>query len=219
MNEKKITGQRFGIYLAGMIILAMGITLNTEAGLGSSAIISVPYTISQGTGLSFANLTLALYCVFVAAEFIINGKNRRIADILQIPLSIVFTRFLALFKLMLAYQPGHFARDLITLLAGMILTGIGAAITVDMQLIPNPGDGIVSCIANRIHKELGFTKNCVDLCCVAISLILGTIFGSPLLGVGLGTIISMVGVGRVIAVFNHTMKDRLCTLAGIDSRT
>ena len=215
MSKNRSMVWRVVIYLLGMIVLAMGITLNTEAGLGSSAIISVPYTISLGTGLSFANLTLALYCLFVAAEFIINGKNRRVVDILQIPLSIVFTRFLALFKLMLGYQPGNFARDLATLMAGMILTGIGAAITVDMQLIPNPGDGIVSCIANRVHKELGFTKNCVDLCCVGISLLLGTFFGSPLLGVGLGTVISMIGVGRVIAVFNHLVKERLCKAAGL----
>lgn len=40
-----------------------------------------------------------------------------------------------------------------------MLTGIGAAMTVDMQLIPNSGDGIVNSIARRCGRELGFTKN------------------------------------------------------------
>ncbi len=215
MSERKATVWRVVLYLFGMVVLALGLTLNTEAGLGSSAIISVPYTISQGTGISLANLTLVLYCLFVAAQFVIKGKNRKLTDALQIVLSIVFTRFMALFKMALGYQSGNFGMDLVTLIAGLVLTGVGAALTVDMRLVPNPGDGIVSCIADRAGKELGFTKNCVDLCSVGISLILGCLFGSPLLGIGLGTVLSMIGVGRVIAVFNHFAKEPLQKMAGL----
>ena len=35
------------IYIAGLLILALGIILNTKAGLGVSPIISVAYSISQ----------------------------------------------------------------------------------------------------------------------------------------------------------------------------
>ena len=73
---------RVAIYLFGMVLLALGITLNTQAGLGASAIVSVPYTISQGTGMNFANLTLIVYCVLVVAQFFIKGKNRRWIDAL-----------------------------------------------------------------------------------------------------------------------------------------
>ena len=83
---------RVVIYLFGMVLLALGITLNTQAGLGASAIVSVPYTISQGTGMNFANLTLIVYCVLVVAQFFIKGKNRRWIDALQVVVSIVFTR-------------------------------------------------------------------------------------------------------------------------------
>ncbi len=215
MSGRKAAVWRGGLYVFGMVVLALGLTLNTEAGLGSSAIISVPYTISRGTGISLANLTLVLYCIFVAAQFVIKGRNRKLTDALQIVLSIVFTRFMALFKAALGYHSGNFGMDLATLIAGLVLTGIGAALTVDMRLVPNPGDGIVSCIADRTGKELGFTKNCVDLCSVAISLLLGCLFGAPLLGIGLGTILSMIGVGRVIAVFNHFAKKPLERLAGL----
>ncbi len=84
MSDKKATIWRVGLYLFGMVVLALGLTLNTEAGLGSSAIISVPYTISRGTGISLANLTLVLYCLFVAAQFVIKGKNRKLTAALQI---------------------------------------------------------------------------------------------------------------------------------------
>lgn len=207
---------RGGIYLAGMTLLALGITLTTLAGLGASAIVSVPYTISRGFGLNFANLTLIFYCSFVAAEFVINGKRRRWLDLLQIPVSILFTRFMALFQWGIPYQSGFLPTDLLVLLLGILLTGIGAAMAVDMMLIPNPGDGIVNSISMRSGKELGFCKNCFDIGCVTCALILGTLFGSPLLGIGLGTLLSMLGVGRVMAVWNRLMKARLLHLAGME---
>lgn len=214
MDKKKQT-VRFIIYLLGMVLLALGITLNTQAGLGASAIVSVPYTVSRGTGLDFANMTLITYCVLVAAQFVIKGKNRRWIDLLQIVVSIVFTRFMALFQYGIRYQSGFLPTDLLVLVLGILFTGIGAAMTVDMQLIPNPGDGIVSSLADRFGKELGFSKNCFDAFCVVCSLAIGFAFGDPLLGIGLGTVLSMVGVGRVIYFFNHFAKARLQQWAGL----
>lgn len=212
-NNKNI--RRFSIYLAGMIVLAIGITLNTKAGLGASAIVSVPYTISCGTGWNFANLTLITYLILVLAQFFIKGKNRSWWDLLQIIVSIVFTRFLDLFQTILAYQSGKLIPDLAVLFLGIIFTGIGAAITVNMKLIPNPGDGIVASIAERTGKEMGLCKNFFDVGCVCISLLIGLSFGKLLLGVGLGTILSMLGVGRVISVFNKLTKKSLQKVAGL----
>ena len=213
--QKRKNVWRWGIYLAGMTLLALGITLTTLAGLGASAIVSVPYTVSCGFGLSFANLTLIFYCSFVGAEFVIKGPQRSWLDLLQIPVSIVFTRFMALFQRMIGYHSGYLPTDLLVLVLGIVLTGIGAATAVDMQLIPNPGDGIVNSISLRSGKELGFCKNCFDLGCVTCALLIGTLFGSPLLGIGLGTLLSMLGVGRVMAVWNRCCKERLLCLAGM----
>ena len=163
--------------------------------LRASAIVSVPYTVSQGTGWDFANLTLIVYCILVAAQFVIKGQNRRLIDLLQIVVSIVFTRFMALFQHGITYQSGFFATDLLVLALGILLTGIGAAMTVDMQLIPNPGDGIVSSLADRFGRALGLCKNCFDAFCVVCSLAIGLAFGNPLLGIGLGTVLSMLGAG------------------------
>lgn len=214
-QTKQQTFARWGFYLLGMVLLALGLTLNTKTGLGASAIVSVPFTVSQATGRDFGNLTLMVYCLFVAAQFIIKGKNRRWTDLLQIPLSIVFTRFLNIFAAAIPYQSGNLPADIALLVVAIIFTGIGAAMTVAMQLIPNPGDGIVGTIAAVTGKELGFCKNCFDVGCVSLSLIIGLCFGNPLLGVGLGTLISMVGVGRAIAGFNYLCKRPLLQTTGM----
>ena len=35
------------------------------------------------------------------------------------------------------------------------------------------------------------------------------------IGVGVGTIIAMLGVGRAVAVVNHFFKDKMCRAAGL----
>ena len=92
-------------------------------------------------------------------EFILKGKNRRWTDILQIPLSIVFTRFLDLFTAWFDFTDSSFTLRLAVLAAAIILTGAGAALTVDMNLIANPGDGFVQAVSMRIGKDLGTAKN------------------------------------------------------------
>lgn len=213
---KKFNGARWCIYALGMVLLAIGITLNSLTGLGASAIVSVPFTVSEATGLSFGDLTLVVYVAFVIAEFFIMGKASSWTYLLQIPLSIVFTRIMNLIKVVFPYESGNLPLDLVMLVIAIILTGVGAAMTVDMALIPNPGDGIVASISARSGKELGLCKNIFDLCCMCCSLIIGTCMGNPLMGVGLGTLISMIGVGRVIAIFNGIAREKLRRMAGLE---
>ena len=62
---KKETLSRVLFYLAGLLILAVGLTLNTKAGLGVSPIISVSYSTSVILGQNFGNMTFVLYGIFV----------------------------------------------------------------------------------------------------------------------------------------------------------
>lgn len=206
-NRKYII--RWCYYIAGMLILALGLTLNAESNLGSSPIISIPYTLSFLCPVSFANLTLGIYILFVILEFILKGKDRRWTDILQIPLSIIFTRFLNLFTQWFDFTDSSLGVRLAVLAAAIICTGAGAALTVNMSLVANPGDGFVQSVAMCIHKDLGTAKNFVDITCVIIATIIGFAAAGSLVGVGLGTLIAMIGVGRVIALFNYLFQERL----------
>lgn len=135
---KKFNGARWCIYALGMVLLAIGITLNSLTGLGASAIVSVPFTVSEATGLSFGDLTLVVYVAFVIAEFFIMGKASSWTYLLQIPLSIVFTRIMNLIKVVFPYESGNLPLDLVMLAIAIILTGVGAAMTVDMAPYPQP---------------------------------------------------------------------------------
>lgn len=205
--------------------VALGIILNTKSGLGVSPIISVSYNVSMILGVNFGNMTFVLYTVFVLIEVLIHialkkgqGKELLITlgkDLLQLPLSLVFTRFMNLFSAWIPAPENGFVLQLLVLVAGIICTGIGAAMSLDMRIIPNPGDGIVQAIADCIRKTVGFTKNCFDLFNICISISVGLIFAHRLIGIGVGTVLSVIGVGRVIALFNHLFMGKLTKLAGM----
>lgn len=89
--------------MAGLLILALGIILNTKSGLGVSPIISVAYSISTIWELNFGNTTFLLYTVFVLVEIVIHLMRKEkpailLLDALQLPLSLIFTRFMNLFS-------------------------------------------------------------------------------------------------------------------------
>lgn len=210
---------RVFFYFLGMTILAMGLTLNTKAGLGVSAIISVPYSVSLILNLNFGDMTFVMYVILVAAQFVIKGKKRELADLLQLALSIIFTRFLNIFGHMIPSVPDHFSVKLAVLLAAVMLTGIGAAMSVNARLIPNPGDGIVSAISDRTGKDLGFVKNCVDLVCITATILIGFIIKQRLVGVGIGTVVSVIGVGRCVWLYNRLLKQKVSALSGMDQES
>lgn len=229
-NEMKKTRIMRGIcYVAGLLILAIGIILNTKSGLGVSPIISVSYSIATLTDSNFGNMTFLLYAVFVFVELLLHihmyrtegespsGKSMGVQlgmDALQLPLSLVFTRFMNLFSAWLP-EPEGFGWQLLVLLLGITLTGIGAAMSLDMRIIPNPGDGIVQTIADTVHQPVGFTKNCFDLFNICLTIVLSLGFAHHLIGVGLGTVLSVLGVGRVIAAFNALFMKKMQGLTGI----
>lgn len=219
LQEKSTRAQllwRWALYLIGMLALALGIILNTKASLGVSPIISVAYSVSEINHLNFGNVTLLLYTVFVLLEFPIKGKNCKWTDLLQLVVSLVFTRFVNLFNAM-PIDPQTMWGKLLVLVAGIALTGIGAAMTVNMDLIPNPGDGIVAAIADRVGKPMGFTKNLFDLLMIAITFLIGLATDHLWLGIGVGTVLAVLGVGRVVAAYNHFFRVPTRRLAGLEN--
>lgn len=208
---------RAWIYGLGMLVLALGLTLNTKTGLGVSPILSVAYSSSRIWELNFGDTTFVLYCLFVVGELVIRGKDRQWYDLLQLPLSLAFSRVLNLFDRWIGYDPGEHGLgiNLLLLLLAILVTGIGVSMTVNMRLIPNPGDGIVQALADRMGRDQGFAKNLFDVGCVIVTIVLCLVAKGSIVGIGLGTIGAMIGVGRAIALVNHLFKRRMCQAAGV----
>ena len=226
--KKKIL--RIVLYVIGLMILAFGITLNVRTGLGTSPIISVSNVFAIIFSFRIGDTTFILYSIFVLSEIVIhiiqrnNEKNLTLTamvlkDILQLPLALLFTRIMNIFELfipnMRVLEEGFLSTPLwqmTALLIAIAATGIGATFSLDMRIVPNPGDGIVQAISDISGKDIGLIKNIFDGSNVLLAALLGLIFQKGIVGIGIGTLLAFLGVGRVIYIFNRFFGKRLSLL-------
>ena len=161
------------------VILALGLTLNTKAGLGVSPMLAVPYGISEIFSMNFGDAAFLMYCIYITGQLLLRGRKSRWFDLLQLPVSLLFSRVLNLFGAVITYNAAvsPLWSKLAVLAMAHVLTAIGVSLSVNMRLIPNPGDGIVQALSDRTGWELGLCKNLTDGTCflLAVSMCMLTI--------------------------------------------
>lgn len=220
MNKGRIWRGFF--YCLGLLVLAFGISLNTKTNLGVSPLISVSYSVAYICDANFGNVTFLWYGVFVLVQIICHIFIKRyreiVIDILQIPLSVVFTRFLNVFAVVLPNMTGSLVVRILLLLVAIVCTGVGIGLTINARLVLNPGDGIVQALADCSGKKVSTVKNMLDAACVCITIIISLIFAGELVGIGIGTILAVIGVGRVVAVYNRFFKEGQLKLSDLEEK-
>ncbi len=213
---KKTMIYRILFYIIGLITLSAGIMLNTKVNLGVSCVTGVPFSVSEVFGIKFSRATFVVYMVIFVIEMILRGKKCKVYDLLQIPFTLVFSAFLDFFGALFTFgELSVFMRFVIFGIA-VVLIAIGAAMSVGMKFVPNPPDGLAAAIGEALGKGMGFGKNFLDIACVATTLTVGLVFGGKVIGIGIGTLIAMIGVGRCVALFNKLVGGKLKKLAGLE---
>ncbi|PJI08603.1 MULTISPECIES: YczE/YyaS/YitT family protein [Clostridium] len=200
------------IYCIGLVVLSLGIILNTKTGLGVSPIISIPYCISKIWKINLGNITAVVYILCVFGQMLLLGKKFRAFDLLQIPMSIVISQIINFFNDIITISSNNFIVNLILLIIAIMLTGIGVVMTVQMRFVPNAADGFTQAVSRRTGISLGLAKNIVDVSSVLITVTIGFLFTKQVIGIGLGTLIAVFGVGRSIALVNRLFKNKMLAL-------
>ena len=190
------------MYVFSLAILALGITLNTKTQLGVSPIVSVPYCVSQLTTLPLGLTTFAHYLLLILLQKLLLKKDFPPLQYLQILCSLVTSLFIQGWDLLLPVFQPLWAR-IPVLLAAIFITGLGASLSLAMDIVPNPADGLADTVGRKIRQNVGMGKNLIDLVSVAISLALGLLLAHKILGIGLGTVAAVLLTGRVYALVHH----------------
>lgn len=196
---KRINWVQCVTYLVGVMILAAGITLNTKSLLGGSPVTTLPYIASELTGISLGTASFISYCVMLVLQAVLLGKNFKPIQLLQIVVSVITSYFIEIFDKLMPAAEGIILQGVFLVLA-VVLIAIGASLMIAMQLISNPADALADVIGLVTKKGFGFGKNLLDALHIIIALAIGFFTGHPLLGIGVGTVVSMILTGRVIAL-------------------
>ena len=198
------TLRRGVVYLIGLCFLACGITMNTKTQLGVSPVISVAYSIAVLLGISFSVMTFLYYVFLILVQRLMLRKGFEKIQWLQLLASLITSAMIGFFDRVLPTAESIPMRVFLLLLA-IVLTGIGIILTVGADFVPNPADGTAHAISLWTGKSLGLSKNLLDLISIAVSLAIGLIFRGQILGVGAGTVVTMLLTGRVVALLQKPL--------------
>ena len=212
---KKQWAWRILFYLIGVNCMALGTTLNSKTGLGLGTVTSTPYAIACWLGMRLSTVVLIFYSLMIGIQFLIKGKHRLWRDLLQLPTSLLFSAYLELFEKLIPIQFPHLWQNLLMMAAAACITGVGVSITVNMDIAPNPPDGLVYTIGNILERDMGLIKNMLDAICVGAAAVIDLLSCGKLRSVGIGTVWAMIFIGRTVSVFNRFFKDKIRRLAGL----
>ncbi len=203
MNKAK----RYLIFLVGLFINALGVSLVTKANLGTSPISSIPYVLSLNFPLTLGNFTIIFSILLILLQILILRKNFKIENILQIPVSIAFGYFIDLTMYLLVWlDPQHYAVKLLALLAGCIVLGFGVYMEVLADVVMLPGESFVRAIVQTWRTNFGTTKIVFDSSMTVIAGVLSFLFFGKLNGVREGTIIAALLVGFIARLFGKHLE-------------
>lgn len=190
---------RWLLLVWGMLVATVGIVFITRAGLGTTPISTVPFTVGEITGLSFGEATFAVNIVFVLVQWALLRSRFHYSSFFQIPIVSVFSWFIDLHMGWTAWigDDPYVVRFLWGLLGNLFLA-FGIYWQVASKTIVQPGEGMVLAFSVVLRKSFGTVKIWNDVTLVVLAVLLGFLFLGHVAGVREGTVVSAFLVGFLI---------------------
>ena len=203
--------KRWGIYLLGLFLMSLGVAFSVISDLGVSPVSALPYAFSLITGIELGLSTIIIYTLFILLQAIILGKNVKLSLLLQIVCSFMFGYFTTFSLYLINALPTNvnYGLQLIYLLISVVLVALGLLLYIPANLFTLPYDGIVNALAMKTNKKFPTVKIICDVTIVAVSAALCLIFIFELGSVREGTLISAIGVGKVLTILMNCYSLRV----------
>lgn len=199
--------KRYIVFLIGLFINSLGVSLITKANLGTSPISSIPYVLSLNFPFTLGQFTIAFSLLLILIQLIILRRNFKAEHLLQIPISILFGYFIDLTMVMLFFvNPQTYLSSVVYLLVGCVILGFGVYTEVLANVAMLPGESFVRAVSSTWKTEFGSTKVAFDVSLTVIAAVLSLIFSHRLDGVREGTIIAALLVGFIARLFGRRLS-------------
>lgn len=202
-------------YFLGVVLLSIGITLNAKTGLGLSCVSAVPYSFAEAFGRPFSSALFWYYVLCVVFQIVVKKGKVTWKLLAQFPLSYAFSAIQGWISGWMDLEFSTPWQPYALLPFAVLFTGFGVALMVDMELVPNPGDGVPAALSQATGKSMGFCKNLTDASGVAIALTVDMTLNHAIISVGVGTVTAMLFNGRAVALFDKLFQKKIKALAGL----
>ena len=207
--------KRYGLFLVGLFIASLGVAFSTKAGLGTSPVASVPYSVSLvNHALTFGWWLNVLSLIQILVQVVLLRRKCKPAEIvIQTVLAFVYgymTDFSC--RLLSRIQPESYAEKFMWMLVGCVVLAFGIWIQYKGGVAMLPGEAMNRAISLTAGKRYENVKIFFDVLYIIIAGAICLVFTGKLQGVREGSIIAAVLVGNIIKLYNkifdHLPKKR-----------
>lgn len=202
MTDKTELIKRYIFLLVGLFVNGLGVSFITKAGLGTSPITSIPYTLSLGFTPTVGMFTLVFNIFLIILQVILLRRNFQLQNLLQLPIIALFSFFIDLTMSLLGFiQPETYVLKVISLVIGCLILGFGVFMEMVANVAMLPGEATVRAVSDVFSTDFGKTKIAFDSSMTVIAAILSFIMFKHLDGVREGTIVAAILVGFIARLF------------------
>ena len=202
MTDKTELIKRYIFLLGGLVVNGLGVSFITKAGLGTSPITSIPYTLSLSFTPTVGMFTLVFNIFLVILQVILLRRNFQLQNLLQLPIIALFSFFIDLTMSLLGFmQPETYAMKVVSLIVGCLILGFGVFMEMVANVAMLPGEATVRAVSDVFSTDFGKTKIAFDSSMTVIAAILSFIMFKHLDGVREGTIVAAILVGFIARLF------------------
>lgn len=200
-HHPTITTPKNSLFLIfGILISAFAVSIYVASHFGVSTVSSIPLVLSviqPSISLGFGTIIFQIILILILC-YLYKPQKKYLASLV---LGIFFGLIVDLCTQLWTIIPINILPNFIIFLIALILLPFGISLTVRSNLTALPFDLIISDIALFSNKDVSKVKLTFDVICVTITLALSYFFLGKIVGIGLGTIISMFVNGRLLQYF------------------
>lgn len=201
--------KKMTLYLSGLIIIAIAVHFGIKASLGLSPVTALGYSISLllpvsvGIGVFLANF------IFIFLQFVITKKMALKDYIFQFLVAFLLGILIDLMDIVFDFLPfaDTYTVAITYLFVSIILLSIATFLYTLSQFAVLPFDTLMIMLQVNSKWALGKIRVIADIITVLISSITCYIALGNLGGVGIGTFILAVSVGKIIGEIRKYAKD------------
>ncbi len=204
--------RQYGIFLIGLFIAALGVAFSTKAGLGTSPVASVPYTVSLVLPqLSFGWWMIIMSLIQILVQVLLLRKKCKPFEILvQVVVAFVYgslTDFCC--GLLQGLNPVSYPARFALMLVGCVVLGLGVWIQYKGGTAMLAGEAMNRAISQVTGRRYENIKIFFDVFYIVVSGILSLVFLGKFAGVREGSIIAALLIGNIIKCYNK-LYNRFC---------
>ena len=205
----KQTVRNYILFLIGLFIASIGVALSTKAGLGTSPVAAVPYSVSLiNHTLTFGWwLNLLSVLQIIVQIILLRRKCKPVEIIIQTVLAFVYG-YLTDFScnLIAGIHVDNYLMQLIIMLISCFVLGLGIWIQFKGGVAMLPGEAMNRAISQVSGKRYENIKIFFDVLYIVIASVICFLFIGKPEGVREGSIIAALLIGNIIKLYNRLFE-------------